>query len=159
MNGTPRATNAPRWAEWVVRFLDDGLVVPGTSIRFGADALLGALLPGVGDGVSAVGSLSLFLVALRRGVPPAVLGRMVLNVGLDALVGVVPVLGDLFDVGFKSNRRNLELIHAHGTEQEAEVTLRSRLLVFGAIALAACLLAIPPVVMFFVLRALFEAKP
>lgn len=100
----------PAWAERLVRFLDDGLRVPGTSFRVGFDGLIGLLFPGAGDAVTAVSALSLFWLALQRGVPRAVLLRMAINVGLDALVGAIPVLGDLFDFGFKSNRKNLRLI-------------------------------------------------
>jgi len=104
----PHRTDAPHWAERLVRFLDDGLVVPGTKRRIGFDALLG-LLPG-GDAVSAVGALSLFYLAIQRGVPRAVLARMAANVAVDALIGSIPLVGDLFDFGFKANRRNLQLI-------------------------------------------------
>jgi hypothetical protein len=101
---------APPWAERLVRFLDDGLRVPGTRFRVGFDGLIGLLFPGAGDAVTAVSALSLFWLALQRGVPRPVLFRMAINVGLDALIGAIPVLGDLFDFGFKSNRKNLRLI-------------------------------------------------
>jgi hypothetical protein len=99
----------PGWAEQLVRFLDDGFTVPGTRLRFGFDSLLG-LLPFAGDTTSALGSLGLFWLALRRDVPKPVLARMAINVGIDTLVGAVPILGDLFDLFWKANRRNLRLI-------------------------------------------------
>jgi len=104
----PHRTDAPHWAERLVRLLDDGFVIPGTSRRIGIDPLLG-LLPG-GDAVSAAGTLALFWLALQRGVPRPVLARMAANVAIDALIGAVPVIGDLFDFGYKANRRNLQLI-------------------------------------------------
>lgn len=89
--------------------LDARWRLPGTPIRFGWDAIIG-LLPGVGDALMGlVGSYGLF-AAWRLGAPPAVLLRMLLNLGLEAGVGSVPVLGDLFDIGFKGNLRNLRLL-------------------------------------------------
>ena len=93
-----------------MRFLDDGLVVPGTRYRIGYDGILGLLVPGVGDALTAAGALSLFWLAVQRGVPRVVLARMAGNVAIDAFVGAIPLLGDLFDFAWKSNRRNLQLI-------------------------------------------------
>src|SRR5687767_5074159 len=78
MQEKPRAT--PSWAERWVRFLDDGFTVPGTSIRVGADAVLGFFVPALGDAASAVMSASLFALALERKVPAVVLARMLVNV-------------------------------------------------------------------------------
>ena len=98
--------------------LDSAWGVPGTRFRFGADSLLG-LVPGVGD-VAALGlSGYLILQARRLGAPPDVLRRMAVNVGIDAAVGAVPVLGDLFDVVFKANRRNMALLRNHIAELRA----------------------------------------
>lgn len=106
----PSSLDAPRWAERLVRFLDDGIVVPGTSYRIGFDGIIGLLFPAAGDALTAAGALSLFWLAVQRGVPRVVLARMAMNVAIDALVGAVPIVGDLFDFGFKANRRNLKLI-------------------------------------------------
>src|SRR5688572_25445545 len=97
---------AAKLAHW----LDDAFRVPGTNMRFGLDAVLGLVAPGAGD--LATGSLGtyLFFVALRRGVPLPVILRMALNVLLDTVIGAIPVLGDLFDFGWKANARNLALI-------------------------------------------------
>lgn len=106
----PRTTTQlPAWSEHVVRLLDDQFAIPGTNIRFGLDSLLG-LIPGGGDALGSVATLSLFALALHKQVPREVLMRMALNVAIDAAVGSVPVVGDLFDVGFKANRKNLGLI-------------------------------------------------
>jgi hypothetical protein len=103
----------PVWVERLVRFLDDGMRLPGTSYRFGADALLGLLLPGVGDAASASASAGVFWLALQRKVPKVVLVRMAFNVALDALIGSVPLLGDAFDVVWKANRQNLRLVERY----------------------------------------------
>lgn len=92
--------------------LDSAFVVPGFGFRFGADAILG-LVPGVGDAVSLGLSGWLIMEAKRLGAPPAMLTRMAGNVAADALFGAVPVLGDVFDVFFKANRRNFTLLREH----------------------------------------------
>lgn len=94
------------------RLLDDSIPIPGTDRRIGIDPLLG-LIPGVGDGAGAMLSTYIIIEAARFGVPRAILLRMAANVGLEALVGVVPLLGDLFDAGWKANLRNLELLQTH----------------------------------------------
>lgn len=101
------------WAELLVTLLDDRFRIPGTDVRFGLDPIIGTLFPGVGDAVTGAGSIGLLALAFRRGVPRIVLWRMVFNIIVDALFGSLPLIGDVFDVAFKSNRRNLELIQAH----------------------------------------------
>lgn len=93
----------------LARLLDEAVRVPGTNVRFGLDSVLG-LLPGAGDWAGAVLSALLVLEGARLGAPAPVIARMVLNVGIDALLGVVPLVGDLFDVGWKANVRNLALL-------------------------------------------------
>lgn len=100
------------WVEAFVRLMDDALRIPGTDVRFGLDAILG-LIPGAGDAVTALASLAVLGVAARDGAPPVLIVRMALNLGLDALLGTVPILGTIFDVGFKANRRNLRLLERH----------------------------------------------
>ncbi|MFW6051471.1 MAG: DUF4112 domain-containing protein [Myxococcota bacterium] len=109
------------WVESLARWLDDGLRVPGTNLRFGLDPILGLLVPGLGDSLTALVALSLLYQGVRRGLPKAVLARMVLNVAVDALFGTVPVLGDLFDFAWRANRRNVELLARHG-DGEGEAT-------------------------------------
>lgn len=96
----------------IAQFMDTALVIPGTSIRFGADAILG-FIPGAGDIVGAAISLAIVNEARRLGVPKRVIGKMIVNIGLDTVVGSVPLLGDVFDVYFKSNRRNAQLVLEH----------------------------------------------
>ena len=98
--------------ERLARLLDDGFEVPGTSLRFGLDPLLG-LIPGLGDFLASAGSLFIVVVAARRGVPLVVLLRMLLNLTLDALLGSVPLVGDVFDFAFHANRRNRVLLKDH----------------------------------------------
>src|SRR5687767_8986818 len=93
----------------LARLLDSAVRIPGTNIRVGLDALLG-LIPGIGDAIGAALSGYIVLAAAKLGLPKSVLARMVLNLGIDTAVGAVPILGDLFDVAFRANTRNIALI-------------------------------------------------
>lgn len=92
--------------------LDSAFAIPGTSIRFGFDALAG-LIPGLGDLASPAFTALLLVTAVQMRVPAVVQARMVLNAALDALIGLVPVAGDLADVAWKANLRNLALLERH----------------------------------------------
>ena len=91
---------------------DDSLRVPGTDFRFGLDAVIG-LVPGIGDATGAAMSAYLLVEAGRLGAPKATLLRMAGNVAVEAVVGTIPFIGDLFDAGWKANLRNLRLLEAH----------------------------------------------
>jgi hypothetical protein len=105
----PRGLEAlRRWA----RIFDSAFRIPGTQITFGLDPILG-LVPGLGDVASPVFSLFFIWHGLRLRVPKVVLARMVLNVLIDAGVGAIPVIGDLFDFGWKANAWNLALLERH----------------------------------------------
>jgi hypothetical protein len=99
-------------ARALTRVLDDAIPIPGTRFRIGLDPILG-LIPGAGDLVGGAMSAYLLLVAQRAGAPTSVLLRMLGNLAIDSLVGAVPFLGDLFDAGYKANRRNLGLIERY----------------------------------------------
>ena len=89
--------------------LDDFLRIPGTPIRFGLDGIVG-FIPGVGDVVGGLASSIIIIAAWVRGVPKATLARMVLNVAIETAVGSLPVVGNLFDIGWRANRRNYALL-------------------------------------------------
>jgi hypothetical protein len=91
--------------------LDTAVSLPGTNVRFGLDALLG-LVPGIGDVITTAMALYIVHEARQLGAPGLVVARMLANVALDGLVGAVPVLGDAFDVMWRSNRRNMRLLQA-----------------------------------------------
>ncbi len=117
--------------------MDEAVGVPGTRVRLGLDGLLGLLAPGAGDAVGGAVSVYAMYAAARLGAGPAVLLRMALNVGLDALVGIVPLLGDLFDFAFKANRRNLRLLESY-VEAPQQTRRKSRVavwLTFAALVL------------------------
>ena len=89
--------------------LDTRFVIPGLKVRFGVDALVG-LVPGIGDLVMTAASLWLIYEARRLGAPWHVLARMLGNVAVDGAVGAVPLVGDAFDVMWRTNRRNMRLL-------------------------------------------------
>ncbi|MEO6830034.1 MAG: DUF4112 domain-containing protein [Acidobacteriaceae bacterium] len=95
--------------DMLTHVLDDWLRIPGTSIRFGLDAVVG-LVPAVGDVLGGLASCILLVAAWFRGVPYVTLTRMAINIGIEVVVGTVPFLGDAFDVAWKANRRNYKLL-------------------------------------------------
>lgn len=123
----PRQLEGLRAISWI---FDELIRIPGTRFKFGLDALLG-ILPGGGDMLGGAVSAYALIVARRMGAPPAVILRMALNIVVDALVGVVPLAGDLFDAGWKANRRNLALL-----ERYAGAPVPTRRSSLGVVALA-----------------------
>lgn len=144
------------WAEKLVRLLDDGIRVPGTDLRFGLDGIIGFLFPGVGDMLTGAGSLSLLFLALQHKVPTVVIARMVLNIAIDTLLGSVPILGDVFDVLFKANRKNLQLVERYRDDPEAEAGALDYLLVGGAILLVLAAIALPILFLVWIAGGLFS---
>ncbi len=98
-----------RRVERMARLLDTRYTLPGTRIRFGLDSVVG-LIPGFGDTVMLLPSFWMLAVAWKHGVPTSTLARMGANAGVDYVVGSVPILGDAFDLFFKSHRRNAQLL-------------------------------------------------
>lgn len=96
----------------LVRLLDEAFRIPGTPWRVGIDGLIG-LVPGVGDLVGAALATYVLMESARLGVGRWTLARMAGNVALDFALGAFPLLGDVFDMAFKANRRNLRLLNAH----------------------------------------------
>jgi hypothetical protein len=123
-------------ARGLARLLDDLIRIPGTNIGVGLDPVIG-LIPGVGDVIGGLMSSYILMVAAQEGAPTSILLRMLGNIALDSLVGVVPVIGDLFDVGVKSNRRNVDLLERYlGAPRETKAASRGIVaLVFLAVAL------------------------
>jgi hypothetical protein len=118
-----RANGVERWTRgaWISRddtlrkleiLLDEAFRLPFTSIRFGIDGIIG-LVPGLGDVLAGLLSLVIPVAAWIRGVPYIALMRMAVNVGIGVLVGSIPILGDAFDIAWKPNRRNYQLLQRH----------------------------------------------
>jgi hypothetical protein len=134
---TPSKAQAERQSalqliRWLADLFDDRIRLPGTDRRFGLDGII-VLIPGVGD--TATGAVSLYLAAeaWRLGMPTTTILRMLLNVGIDTVLGAIPLLGDLFDFAWKANQKNvrlvltqLEKLHARHALEEERARLSSR---------------------------------
>jgi hypothetical protein len=129
---SPRPNTQIAGLRQLARLLDAAVGIPGTNIRVGLDAVLG-LIPGAGDIAGGILSSFIIVQAAKLGAPRAVLARMVLNVAVDSIVGAVPILGDLFDIGWKSNMRNAELLERYVERPQATRTA-SRWTVVAAVA-------------------------
>lgn len=138
----PRTQEVERLGR-IVRWLEDLVRVPGTRFGIGLDAIAGALVPGLGDAVTGAASLTLLVAAARRGLPRVVLARMLLNVTIDMVLGVVPVVGDVFDLLWRSNVRNLALIERHQHELEPQARAGDWAIVGAAGLVVALGVAIP----------------
>ncbi|KGD98565.1 MULTISPECIES: DUF4112 domain-containing protein [Rhizobium/Agrobacterium group] len=96
----------------IARLMDTAVRIPGTGIRFGADSVFG-LIPVIGDAGGALVGLYIVNEARRLGLPSAKLVPMLGNIAVDSVLGSVPLAGDVFDLFFKSHRRNLQIILDH----------------------------------------------
>ncbi len=115
INQQTKGNPALRQIETLAKLMDAQFRVPGTNMRFGLDGIIG-LIPGAGDmSTFAVSSYMLWIMA-HNGASGYVMTRMILNVLIDALVGSIPLLGDLFDFAFKANMRNMRLMQQHYKE-------------------------------------------
>jgi uncharacterized protein DUF4112 len=108
---SPKPPGLDELRRWAV-LLDSAFRVPGTNIRFGLDAIIG-IVPGLGDLVAPVYTVILLGTALKMRVPAVVVARMVLNAGIDMVLGLVPIAGDVGDVFWKADLRNVALLERH----------------------------------------------
>jgi hypothetical protein len=98
--------------DMLARLFDTAFLLPGTNIRFGIESVM-RLVPGIGDAAASALSCWLLYEAKRLDIPNHVFARMVANVAIEGLVGAVPFIGDMFDVGFRANRRNVNILREH----------------------------------------------
>lgn len=106
-----RADRIARLAR-LARIMDAAFAIPGTKIRLGADSVLG-LAPGVGDLIAKVASVYILYEAHQLGVPKHKLALMGGNVLVDLVFGSVPIAGDVFDIFWRANMRNLKIVRDH----------------------------------------------
>jgi hypothetical protein len=128
----------------ISRVLDTWFRVPGTNIRFGLDGIIG-FIPGIGDALGGLASCIIVVAAYFRGAPLVTIARMVANVGVEVIVGMVPFLGNLFDIGWRANRRNYHLLERTLLTGKRD-TWRDWLFM-GVLALGLMLLALIPFVL------------
>ena len=95
--------------EWLAHLMDSAFVIPGTDRRVGLDSLIG-LVPGIGDTISAAVSAYIIHRARALGAPRTLLWRMSMNAFADWAVGIIPFAGDVFDVAWKANKKNVKLL-------------------------------------------------
>ena len=132
------------------RRLDEAFPVPWTRIRFGWDAIIG-LVPGAGDLVTALFGLVILFHAHQMRIPGVVQVRMIVNLAIDLMIGIVPVVGDVVDVFWKANTRNLALVERHVAAERPPTTGDWMFLISVAGALV-FMAALPVLVLFVVLR-------
>lgn len=101
----------------LAHWMDDRFTIPGTNIRFGLDPVL-SLVPGAGDWLTGLISTYFILLGVRADVPPVIVLRMGFNVLTDIIIGSIPFLGDIFDVGWKANTKNAELLEKYQTDAQ-----------------------------------------
>jgi Domain of unknown function (DUF4112) len=129
MNRGKGTTDRPRssveriaLARFLAELLDQRFTIPGTSIRFGFDPILG-LIPGIGDALANLAGSAILLIAAQYRLPKIVLLRMGLNVAFNTLIGAIPVVGDIFSIWFRSNVRNAQLLERYvSAESQAPTT-------------------------------------
>ncbi|GGC68886.1 DUF4112 domain-containing protein [Haloferax sulfurifontis] len=120
-------------------YLDEAFEVPGTNYRVGLDPILG-LVPGIGDATASALSAYILVEAAMLGVPRTTLARMLGNVVLDATVGSLPVVGDVFDAAWKANARNVRLLEARYDDASPAAAAADRRFLLAAVAAIALLL-------------------
>jgi hypothetical protein len=110
----PQSATASRlhFVRFLADLLDQRFTIPGTSIRVGLDPILG-LIPGIGDALANIAGSAILVIAVQLNVPKIVLIRMGLNLAANALIGAIPVFGDIFSIGFRSNAKNAELLERY----------------------------------------------
>ena len=113
--------------------LDNSIPVPGLNARIGIDPLIG-LVPGIGDTIGALLSSYILAAAAKQGAPRSVLLKMAFNIAVEAIVGILPVMGDLFDMAWKANQRNVQLLGDY-LDQPRKTVVASRLFVTTLIVL------------------------
>lgn len=132
----------------LAKVMDSQFEIPGTGIKVGLDPIIG-LIPGLGDFVTNVLGAYPIRVAIRHELPTPIIWQMVFNLGVDYILGTIPILGDVFDIFFKANQRNLQLL-MRGMDSPATQKRHSLILVV-AVSLFLMLILISPLVLVVIL--------
>ncbi len=131
-------------------FLDNSIPLPGTQYKVGADALIG-LIPGIGDGIGTVLSSYILVAAARLGVPKNILLKMGYNIAVESVIGFVPFVGDAFDMVWKANLRNVQLLDDY-LDSPGEATASSRCFMTALIGALALIFIVISTIGFLILR-------
>jgi hypothetical protein len=142
------------WLRWWAGLLDSRFRIPGTRIRFGIDPIL-SLIPGLGDLSSPIFTTVLIAQGLQQRVPKVIMLRMVGNALLDALIGSVPLAGQVGDVFWRANTANLALLERHARPGRP-ATRGDYVFVFGIAAVFGVLALVPVLLALWMAAALLE---
>ncbi|TAE54433.1 MAG: DUF4112 domain-containing protein [Nostocales cyanobacterium] len=141
----------------ISRLLDNAITIPGTEVGIGLDPLMG-LLPVGGDVLGLMFSIYIIIESARLGVSKSTIGRMIVNIIIDGLVGAIPMLGDIFDVAWTANKYNMKMLEEYlqtpGEKKKADQGF-ILLLFAGLILLAIVLISLPVIVIGTVWKTLF----
>jgi Domain of unknown function (DUF4112) len=142
-NTPPNTPKDPTMAslDALATLMDNQFRIPGTKFQFGLDSILG-VIPGVGDGLGLAISGYLMTILVRKGAGPIIMLRMMGNTLLDAVIGVVPILGDYFDFQFKANRRNVDMLKRYYADGNPKPNAKWTLGLFGIIMFVFVIFAI-----------------
>ncbi len=135
--------------------LDDFIRIPGTSIRFGLDGIVG-FIPGIGDLIGGIASCIIIVAAWVRGVSYVTVARMVANVAIEVVVGSIPVLGDMFDIAWRANRRNYALLIG-SVEEPRKHTVQSWFFLGGLCLVLIALILLPMLLLTWIFGSLMHA--
>lgn len=111
--------------EWLAHLMDSAILLPGTEIRVGLDSIIG-LIPGIGDTITAAVSAYIIHRARKMGASPVLVARMSWNVFIDWSIGIVPFVGDAFDVSWRANKKNVALLRAHLQTSKYQTDTKNR---------------------------------
>jgi hypothetical protein len=131
--------------------LDDIFQIPGTNIRFGLDPIVG-LVPGLGDLISGLLSFLIVFAAWQRRLPKVAIMRMVVNIGIDTLVGSIPIAGDFFDAAWKSNRMNYNILVRYRGGRSPNLVARDWLFFLLLLLCMLALLAVPVLIVAWIVQ-------
>ncbi|MDX1605118.1 MAG: DUF4112 domain-containing protein [Candidatus Competibacterales bacterium] len=153
MTGPPQSATRQR-LQFIAWMLDRMIPVPGTRMGIGLDGLIG-LIPGLGDALGALMSSYILAEAVKLNVPRTVLLRIGFNIAIDSLLGAIPILGDLFDLVWQANQRNVRLLDAY-LDNPRRTRSASRWWLWGFAALVLAFVASVLVLGYWLLQALIR---
>jgi hypothetical protein len=136
------------------RYLDDWIKIPVVGWRFGLDALIG-LVPNVGDTLTSLASFYILFAGVKYGGPKITILRMAFNIGLDYVIGSIPFVGDAFDLFWKSNKQNIDLIRERG-EGKGKGTTGDYIFVFAIIGILIAILISSILISIYILGTIFQ---
>jgi len=128
----PSSSQKVRFARFLAELLDQRFTIPGTSIRIGLDPILG-LIPGIGDGLANIAGSTILLIAAQYRLPKIVILRMGINIALNAMIGAVPIFGDIFSIWFRSNVKNVQLLERYLSADERASTFGNWIFVIAIV--------------------------